>query len=150
MCQIGYVIGSIGPVLVIALGGINDGLCGSYGLQIAFQILNSIPNAINNSVGVAAVLCWYDGPYQHLSVAALASRSVWTQLGGVISAFVYTNSFGLLSGGIPCAVMTAVLYLFAAVCVPAAHLINSYQSVNTDVEITVRRMSAGFISSKED
>jgi hypothetical protein len=59
---LGNSIGMIGPVLVLALGGIKDGLCGSYETQIIFQILNSIPFAINNSVGVAAVLCWYDGP----------------------------------------------------------------------------------------
>jgi len=72
---LGNLVGMIGPVLVIALGGINDGLCGSYEneTQIIFQILNSIPFAINNSVGVVAVLCWHDGLYQHLAVAALAS-----------------------------------------------------------------------------
>jgi hypothetical protein len=148
----------IGPVLVIALGGINDALCGSYGTQIVLQVLNSIPYAINNSVGVAAVLCWYDGPYQHLAVPALVSRSVWTNLGAVVAPLVYTDSFGLQAGGVPCAVMTIVLYLFAAICVPAAHMINTCQTGKSDGEIPetnttltrVQRMSAGFTSIKED
>jgi hypothetical protein len=58
--------------------------------------------------------------------------------------------------------MTATLYLVAAVCVPAAHWINNCRKVDTSDEITdgeslvnitprgVRRMTAGFISYKED
>jgi hypothetical protein len=71
----------IGPALIIAQGGINGGLCGSYETQIVLQILNSIPYAVNHLVGITAVLSWYAGPYQHLTVAALSSQSIWSQLG---------------------------------------------------------------------
>jgi hypothetical protein len=146
-------------VLIIAQGGINGGLCGSYETQIVLQILNSIPYAIGHSVGIAAVLSWYDGPYQHLTVAALASRSIWTQLGDIAAPFVYKN-LGFLADGIPCAIMTAVLYFIGALCVLAAHWINNCW-VDTVDEITdgesldsitprgVRRMSAGFSFSEK-
>jgi hypothetical protein len=157
--QIGNLVGMIGPVLIIAQGGINGGLCGSYETQIVLQILNSIPYAIGHSVGIAAVLSWYDGPYQHLTVAALASRSIWTQLGDIAAPFVYKN-LGFLADGIPCAIMTAVLYFIGALCVLAAHWINNCW-VDTVDEITdgesldsitprgVRRMSAGFSFSEK-
>lgn len=79
---------------------------------------------INNSVGVAAVLVWYDGPYQYLVVSALASRSVWDQLGGIVGPFTFSDTFALKAGGADAAGLAAAVYLAGSVAVVAAHLSN--------------------------
>lgn len=121
---LGNLCGAAGALLVVGLGGLSSKLCGSLPLMLTTKMLSSIAFGVNNSVGVAAVLCWYSGSYQHLVVAALASRSVWTQLGGIIGPFTFNDSFATLKGGKPAALFAAAIYAVGSVCVVAAHLTN--------------------------
>lgn len=79
---------------------------------------------INNSVGVAAVLVWFDGPYQYLVVSALASRSVWYQLGGVVGPYTFGDAFAAKGGGANAAGLAASIYLAGSAAVVAAYLLN--------------------------
>jgi hypothetical protein len=121
---IGNAAGAAGALLVVGLGGLTQRLCSSLPLMLATKALSSIAYGINNSVGVAAVLCWYSGSYQHLVVAALASRSVWTQLGGIIGPYTFSDAFATLGGGAPAAGFAAAIYLAGSACVVVAHLTN--------------------------
>jgi len=122
---LGNLCGAAGALLVAGLGGLSDRLCGSLPLMLATKALSSIAYGVNNSVGVAAVLCWYSGErYQRLVVAALASRSVWTQLGGIAGPFTFGDSFATLRGGKPAALFAAAVYATGSLCVVAAHLAN--------------------------
>ena len=121
---LGNLCGAAGALLVVALGGLTPRLCASLPLMLATKALSSIAFGINNSVGVAAVLCWYSGRYQPLVVAALASRSVWTQLGGIIGPYTFGDGFATLSGGAPAAWFAAAVYAAGSVCVVAAHVAN--------------------------
>jgi hypothetical protein len=64
----------------------------------------------------------YEGPLQKWTVAALTSRSVWTNIGNFITApFVYSASFGSLSNGMPCAAFTFAIYATGSICLLVAH-----------------------------
>lgn len=121
---LGNLCGAAGALLVVGLGGLSPKLCGSLPLMLTTKLLSSIANGVNNSVGVAAVLCWYSGKYQALVVSALASRSVWIQLGRIIGPFTFSDSFAALGGGAPAAWFAAAVYASGSACVVAAHLIN--------------------------
>lgn len=121
---LGNLCGTAGALLVVGLGGLSPRLCSSLPLMLTTKLLSSIAFGINNSVGVAAVLCWYSGRYQALVVAALASRSVWTQLGGIIGPYTFGDSFATLKGGAPAAWYAAAIYTAGSLCVVAAHLLN--------------------------
>jgi len=121
---IGNLCGTAAALLVVGFDGLVPRLCGSLGTMLAVKALSSVAYGINNSVGVAAVLCWYSGRYQTLVVAALASRSVWTQLGGIIGPYTFGDSFATLRGGAPAAWLAAAIYTAGSVCVVAAHFIN--------------------------
>lgn len=94
------------------------------------------------------MLCWYDGPYQHLVVSALASRSVWYQLGGVIGPYTFSDEFAVKSGGTAAAWFAAAVYLAGSVCVVAADQINSAlvrrraAAARRDLEAAARAPSA--------
>ena len=121
---LGNLCGSAGALLVFGLGGLTSQFCGSLPLMLAAKALSSIAFGVNNSVGVAAVLCWYSGKYQHLVVSALASRSVWTQLGGIVGPYTFSDSFATMKGGKAAALFAAAVYAVGSLCVVAAHLIN--------------------------
>jgi hypothetical protein len=120
---VGNLCGTAGALMVVAHGGLTDALCGSLGTMLTAKALASIAYGVNNSVGVAAVLCWYEGPYQALVVSALASRSVWTQLGGIVGPYTFSDAFSTMNGGAPAAGLAAAIYTIGAVCVVAAPLI---------------------------
>ncbi|KAF8065487.1 RNR2B [Scenedesmus sp. PABB004] len=121
---IGNACGVAAALVVVGLGGLTPRICGSLGVMLGVKTLSAIAYGVNNSVGVAAVLCWYSGRYQTLVVAALASRSVWTQLGGIIGPFTFGDAFATLRGGAPAAGLAAGIYAAGSVCVVAADRIN--------------------------
>lgn len=59
-----------------------------------------------------------------LVVSALASRSVWYQLGGVIGPYTFNDAFAAQGGGRSAAWLAAAIYLTGSVCVIAAYYIN--------------------------
>jgi hypothetical protein len=121
---IGNLCGAAGALLVVGLGGLTPRLCASLPLMLVTKALSSIAFGVNNSVGVAAVLCWYSGRYQPLVVAALASRSVWTQLGGIVGPYTFGDAFATLGGGAPAAWYAAAVYAAGSAAVVAAHVAN--------------------------
>ncbi len=124
LMAMGNLFGAVGGVLVAALGGLSPDLCGSLPLMLLTKLFSAVALGINSSVGVAAVLCWYSGRYQALVVSALASRSVWAQLGGILGPETFTDSFTKLKGGKPAALFAAAVYAMGSMCVVAAHVIS--------------------------
>ncbi|GBF87564.1 hypothetical protein Rsub_00275 [Raphidocelis subcapitata] len=123
---LGNAAGAVGAAAIALAGGLAPRMCGSLGAMLAVKSLSSISYGINNSVGVAAVLVWYDGPYQPLVVSALASRSVWYQLGGVLSPYTFSDAFATQSGGTSAAWFAAAVYLSGSVCVAGAYCLNAF------------------------